>query len=82
MFYNVGMETGSDLERRIAGIAALDHPLRRELYRVLADCELTRDDAAAALDVALRDFGLLIAALALARLATAFEPAHTRAVQR
>ena len=32
-------------------------------------------------DVALRDFGLLIAALALARLATAFD-ANTRAVQR
>ena len=32
-------------------------------------------------DVALRDFGLLIAALALARLATAFD-ASTRAVQR
>jgi hypothetical protein len=27
-------------------------------------------------DVALRDFGLLLAALALARLATAFQPAH------
>lgn len=46
------MEPGSDLERRIAGIAALDHPLRRDLYRLLADRELTRDDAAAALDVA------------------------------
>jgi hypothetical protein len=33
-------------------------------------------------DVALRDFGLLIAALALARLATAFETAPTRAAQR
>ena len=32
-------------------------------------------------DVALRDFGLLIAAVALARLATAFETAPTRAVQ-
>lgn len=51
MFYNVGMEAGSDLERRIAGIAALDQPLRRDLYRLLADRELTRDDAAAALDV-------------------------------
>ena len=27
-------------------------------------------------DVALRDFGLLLAALALARLATAFQPTH------
>jgi hypothetical protein len=30
-------------------------------------------------DVALRDFGLLLAALALARLATAFQPAHNGA---
>jgi hypothetical protein len=30
-------------------------------------------------DVALRDFGLLLAALALARLATAFQPAHDAA---
>jgi predicted ArsR family transcriptional regulator len=44
----------SDLERRIAGIAALDQPLRRDLYRMLADSDgwLTRDDAAAGLDVA------------------------------
>ena len=46
------METPSDLERRIAGIAALDQPLRRELYRLLAEGEMTRDDAAAVLDVA------------------------------
>jgi predicted ArsR family transcriptional regulator len=52
MFYNVAMEHHSDLERRIAGIAALDQPLRRDLYRLLADRELTRDDAAAKLDVA------------------------------
>jgi predicted ArsR family transcriptional regulator len=52
MFYNVVMEPPSDLERRIAGIAALDQPLRRDLYRLLADRELTRDEAAAALDVA------------------------------
>jgi predicted ArsR family transcriptional regulator len=45
------MEPSSDLERRIAGIAALDQPLRRELYRLLADGERTRDEAAAALDV-------------------------------
>ena len=31
-------------------------------------------------DVALRDFGLLLAALALARLATAFQPNHDDAV--
>src|SRR5215212_9728856 len=30
-------------------------------------------------DVALRDFGLLLAALALARLATAFQPTHAAA---
>ena len=30
-------------------------------------------------DVALRDFGLLLAALALARLATAFQPTHDTA---
>ena len=42
-----------DLEHRIAGIAALDQPLRRDLYRLLADGGWrTRDDAAAALDVA------------------------------
>jgi predicted ArsR family transcriptional regulator len=41
------------LERRIAGIAALDQPLRRELYGLLSRAEgwLTRDVAAAALDV-------------------------------
>ena len=51
VFYNVGMDSGSDLERRIAGIAALDQPLRRDLYRLLGDRELTRDEAAAALEV-------------------------------
>ncbi len=45
------MDTGSDLERRIAGIAALDQPLRRDLYRLLTAGELTRDEAASALDV-------------------------------
>jgi predicted ArsR family transcriptional regulator len=45
------MEPQSDLERRIAGIAALDQPLRRDLYRLLAGGEITREDAAAALDV-------------------------------
>ena len=43
-----------DLDRRIAGIAALDQPLRRELHRLLADAAggwTTRDEAAAALEV-------------------------------
>jgi predicted ArsR family transcriptional regulator len=42
-----------DLDRRIAGIAALDQPLRRELYRLLsaADGWTTRDEAAAAVGV-------------------------------
>jgi predicted ArsR family transcriptional regulator len=43
----------SDLDRRIAGIAALDQPLRRELYRLLGESEgwTSRDEAAAALGV-------------------------------
>jgi predicted ArsR family transcriptional regulator len=43
----------SDLDRRIAAIAALDQPLRRALYRVLASSSgwTTRDAAAAALGV-------------------------------
>jgi predicted ArsR family transcriptional regulator len=43
----------SDLERRIAGIAALDQPLRRDLYRLLVTSGrwMTRDDAAAAVGV-------------------------------
>jgi predicted ArsR family transcriptional regulator len=43
-----------ELDRRIAGIAALDQPLRRALYRYLASSDrwTTRDEAAAALDVA------------------------------
>jgi predicted ArsR family transcriptional regulator len=46
------MEESSELERRIAGIAALDQPLRRQLYRLLAAGDwLTRDEAAAALGV-------------------------------
>jgi predicted ArsR family transcriptional regulator len=42
-----------NLDRRIAGIAALDQPLRRELYRLLtaADGWTTRDEAAATLGV-------------------------------
>jgi predicted ArsR family transcriptional regulator len=48
-----GMEPSSALERQIAGIAALDQPLRRELYRLLAASEgwMTRDGAAAGLGV-------------------------------
>lgn len=48
------MESSSDLERRIAGVAALDQPLRRDLYRLLAatDGWTTRDEAATALGVA------------------------------
>jgi predicted ArsR family transcriptional regulator len=47
------METAHDLERRISGIAALDQPLRRDLYRLLSqrDGWVTRDEAAAALGV-------------------------------
>ena len=46
-------ELPSSLERRIAGIAALDQPLRRELYRhlVASDGWTSRDEAAAALEV-------------------------------
>jgi predicted ArsR family transcriptional regulator len=42
-----------NLDRRIAGIAALDQPVRRELYRLLraADGWTTRDEAAAALGI-------------------------------
>lgn len=48
------MEPAEDLERRISGIAALDQPLRRELYRLLSERGgwVTRDDASEALDVA------------------------------
>jgi predicted ArsR family transcriptional regulator len=48
------VDPDADLEQRIAGIAALDQPLRRHLYRWLSrrDGWATRDDAAAALDVA------------------------------
>lgn len=47
------MESTEDLERRIRGIAALDQPLRRDLYRLLARRNgwLSRDQAAEALDV-------------------------------
>jgi predicted ArsR family transcriptional regulator len=45
------MEPVQELERRISGIAALDQPLRRRLYRLLADrgTWVTRDEAALAL---------------------------------
>jgi len=47
------VEPTPDLERRIAGVAALDQPLRRDLYRLLTATEgwTTRDEAAAALGV-------------------------------
>ena len=47
------MAATENLDRRIAGIAALDQPLRRELYRLLGatDGWTTRDEAAAALDI-------------------------------
>jgi predicted ArsR family transcriptional regulator len=48
------MPSSSDLERRIAGIAALDQPLRRDVYRLLTAAEgwTSRDEAAAALGIA------------------------------
>jgi predicted ArsR family transcriptional regulator len=47
------MDGNDPLARSIAGIAALDQPLRRDLYRVLAGADgwLTRDQASEALDV-------------------------------
>jgi len=47
------VEPGQDLERRISGIAALDQPLRRDLYRLLSERDgwVTRDEASEALDV-------------------------------
>lgn len=47
------MEPAADLERRISGIAALDQPLRRDLYRLLAERDgwVTRDEASEALGV-------------------------------
>jgi predicted ArsR family transcriptional regulator len=47
-------DSPSGLDRRIARIAALDQPLRRDLYRLLAADGgwVTRDQAASALDVA------------------------------
>jgi predicted ArsR family transcriptional regulator len=48
------MEPTADLERRISGIAALDQPLRRDLYRLLSERDgwVTRDQASEALGVA------------------------------
>src|SRR4051794_33852871 len=41
------------LARRVHGIATLDHPLTSEVYALLGErAEVSRDDAAAALDVA------------------------------
>jgi predicted ArsR family transcriptional regulator len=47
------MTDEDQLERRISGIAALDQPLRRSLYRLLRDRDgwVTRDEAAAALGI-------------------------------
>jgi predicted ArsR family transcriptional regulator len=47
------MDPVESLERRISGIAALDQPLRRHLYRLLSEREgwVTRDEASEALDV-------------------------------
>ena len=50
----MGMRSSTELEHRIAGIAALDQPLRRDLYRLLSDRDgwTTRDEASEALGVA------------------------------
>ena len=40
-----------DLDQRISGIAALDQPLRRDLYDLLADGWVSRDQASEALSV-------------------------------
>lgn len=46
------MDPTPDLDQRISAIAALEQPLRRQLYRLLASNEwVSRDDAAAALEV-------------------------------
>jgi predicted ArsR family transcriptional regulator len=47
------MEPANDLEQRISSIAALDQPLRRDLYRLLSERDgwVTRDEASEALDV-------------------------------
>jgi predicted ArsR family transcriptional regulator len=48
------MRPPTELDHRIAGVAALDQPLRRTLYRLLSDRDgwTTRDEAAEALGVA------------------------------
>jgi predicted ArsR family transcriptional regulator len=48
------MRSSPELEHRIARVAALDQPLRRDLYRLLADRDgwTTRDEAATGLGVA------------------------------
>src|SRR5437588_6728316 len=48
------MTAPRDLDRRIAGIAALDQPLRRQLYELLTTTDqwISRDEAAEALGVA------------------------------
>jgi predicted ArsR family transcriptional regulator len=48
------MHPATELEHRIAGIAALDQPLRRNLYRLLSERDgwTTRDEAAEAFGVA------------------------------
>jgi predicted ArsR family transcriptional regulator len=50
----VGVDRSPDLEQRISGIAALDQPLRRDLYRLLSERGgwVGRDEAADALGVA------------------------------
>ena len=47
------MRPPTELDHRIAGVAALDQPLRRTLYRLLSDRDgwTTRDEAAEALGV-------------------------------
>lgn len=47
------MDPAHDLDRRITRIAALDQPLRRDLYRLLAERGgwVSRDDASEALEV-------------------------------
>jgi predicted ArsR family transcriptional regulator len=47
------MEPARELEQRISGIAALDQPLRRELYRLLSERDgwLSRDQASEALGI-------------------------------
>jgi len=47
------MDADSDLDQRIAGIAALDQPVRRDLYRLLCRAEgwTSRDEASDALGI-------------------------------